>query len=69
MDVPAHTVLADAVLPAVGVGFTVIAFVWAEDVPQEFDALTEIVPIDVPAVVVMLFVVDDPVQPTGSAHV
>ena len=37
--------------------------------PQELFALTEMVPPAVPAVAVIEFVVDEPVQPEGRVHV
>ena len=38
-------------------------------VPQPFEAVTEIFPANVPAVTLMVFVVEEPVQPDGNVHV
>jgi hypothetical protein len=52
-----------------GTVLTVMVAVLAALVPQLFTAVTEMVPPDVPAVVVIEFVVDVPDHPEGSVHV
>jgi hypothetical protein len=48
---------------------TVIVNVWANELPHALLAVTEMLPPDVPAVVVILAVVDISVHPPGSVHV
>jgi hypothetical protein len=50
-------------------GFTVTVSVEAVLVPQLFDAVTEIVPPVLPAVTLIVFVEELPVQPLGSVQV
>jgi hypothetical protein len=58
-----------SVTVTVGVGFTVIVSVCAEDVPHPFCAVTETVPPVEPAVVPMVSTVEVPVQPEGIVHI
>ena len=52
-----------------GVVFTVIASVCANELPQPLLAVTVMLPAVVLAVVVILFVVDVPLQPPGKVQV
>ena len=52
-----------------GVDMLVTANVRAVPDPQLFDAVTEMFPDTVPVVTVMVFVVEEPVQPDGNVHV
>lgn len=57
-------------LPGVpGAELTVTAKVWAADVPQVLLAVTVMLPLVVLELAVMVFVVELPVQPTGSVQV
>ena len=63
-----------AVLPEmppaiVGKGLTVMVNVCGDDAPHALFAVTVIFPEVTLAVVVMVFVVDDPDQPPGNDHV
>ncbi len=53
----------------VGKGVTVTAIVCGDEAPHALFAVTVIFPDAVPAVVVMLFVVDVPDQPPGNDHI
>ena len=58
------------IVPGVfGMGLTVTANVRAIDAPQALFAVTDIFPLDAPAVVFIDVVVDVPVQPEGSTQV
>ena len=48
-----------------GIAITEIASVCGADAPQEFTAVTEMLPLEVPAVTAMEFVVLVPDQPEG----
>jgi len=52
-----------------GVGLTVTASVCTVEEPQVLLATTVTFPLDEPAVALMEFVTDDPVQPDGNDHV
>jgi hypothetical protein len=52
-----------------GVGLTVTVNVDEVELPHALTATTLIVPLFTPAVVLMLLVVLEPVQPPGSVHV
>jgi hypothetical protein len=68
--VPEQIVVVPEIVPGVaGIVFTTIAFIEADEVPQEFVAVTVIFPLVGLAVVEILFVVDVPVQPPGNVHV
>ena len=65
---PAHILERPLITPGVeGGAFTVTVLVLAAEVPQPFDAVTDIVPLE-PAVALMLFVVLLPTQPEGNAQ-
>ena len=67
---PLHKVAVPLIAPGrAGTVVTVTANVCAEEVPQLLPAVTETVPPADPAVVMMVLVVDVPVQPFGSDHV
>lgn len=58
------------IVPGVaGVALTVTTRVWVGDEPHELFALTVMLPLDRLAVVAMVLVLDDPVQPRGSDQV
>ena len=66
----AHTVPLPLIAPGVaGVADTVIASVCAVELPQPLFAVTDMLPLVVLAVVVILFVVDVPDHPLGSVQV
>jgi hypothetical protein len=70
LDDPEQIVVVPEIEPGVaGIVFTVIASVCGALLPQELFAVTVIFPEVELAVVVMLFVVDVPVQPPGKVHV
>lgn len=69
-DVPEHTVALPVMVPGcAGTGFTVIVNDCIEEEPQLLLAVTVIFPLEVPAVAVIVFVVEVPVHPDGSVHV
>ena len=58
------------IVPGVaGAGATVTASICAVELPQLLFATTEIVPLNVPEVAVMLLDVDVPDHPLGNVHV
>ena len=67
---PLHTLALPVIVPGVaGAVLIVTASVAADELPHVLLAVTETVPPNVFAVVLMLFVVDVPVHPPGSDHV
>lgn len=67
---PAHGLALPVMLPGVAGIFVTVTFkVCAEEGPQVLLAVTLIVPPALPAVALIEFVVDAPVQPTGKVHV
>ena len=52
-----------------GMVFTVTDFVCVADEPQALFAVTVIVPLVAPAIVLMEVVVEEPLQPAGNVHV
>jgi hypothetical protein len=67
---PEQIATAPEIVPGVaGIEFTVTANVCAGEVPHTLSAVTVIFPLVVPAVVVIEFVVDVPLQPDGVVHV
>lgn len=66
---PVHTVSAPVMPPmAPGAAPEETTLVLGEDVPQAFDAVTEIVPPVAVGTAVMEVVEDEPPQPAGSVH-
>ena len=67
---PLHTPAVPVIVPgAGGAVLTVTASVAADELPHVLLAVTETVPPPEPATVLIVFVVDVPVQPPGSDHV
>lgn len=70
LNEPSQITVLPEILPGVaGTELTVTANVCAGEVPQELLAVTVIFPLVAPAVVLIEFVVDVPLQPPGKVHV
>jgi hypothetical protein len=66
----AHINVSPVIVPGVaGIVFTVIANDFTADEPQSLFAVTVIFPDKVLAVVIIEFVIEDPVHPEGKVHV
>ena len=70
-ELPEQTVAVPLIVPgAAGTEPPIVTFnVCAKDDPQELFAVTEIVPLVELAVVMIEFVVEEPLQPEGNVHV
>ena len=67
---PSHIELLPVIVPGVaGIELTVTASVWNVEEPHELLAVTVIFPLVVPAVALILVVVELPVHPKGNVHV
>lgn len=70
MAEPEQTVTLPVIVPGcAGNGFKVTASVCATEEPHELLAVMETLPLDEPAVVVIVLVDEVPVHPDGSVHV
>jgi hypothetical protein len=70
LEDPEQIVALPEILPGIaGVVLTVTAKVCGVDDPHAPLAITDIFPLELPAVVLMLVVVDVPLQPPGNVHV
>jgi hypothetical protein len=70
LELPEHILALPLITPGTAGGvFTVINSVFGNDDPQTLFAVTEIFPFVVSAVVLIVFVVEVPVQPLGNVQV